>query len=229
MTQRAEILDVDLAAYSNGSRATKAAIVDGVIRSLATGFVYTSHSIPEQLLDDTYGHLAEFFALDTNRSFWGPNGSGDTQTRADLTSWLGSSTATWKIALGHHPYKSNGPHGNAGNYDCRDVPGLGCVAAPLFTDGRHVKSFMDAVVCGRADVYLSGHDHSLQWLTPTCNGTQLIVSGNGASATTVDAKNPNYFQTTELGFIYIELNGRTFTGTFFGQTGNVLFTRSFTK
>ncbi len=172
---------------------------------------------------------AEFFALDTNRSFWGPNGSGDTQTRADLTSWLGSSTATWKIALGHHPYKSNGPHGNAGNYDCRDVPGLGCVAAPLFTDGRHVKSFMDAVVCGRADVYLSGHDHSLQWLTPTCNGTQLIVSGNGASATTVDAKNPNYFQTTDLGFIYIELNGRTFTGTFFGQTGNVLFTRSFSK
>ena len=27
----------------------------------------------------------------------------------------------------------------------------------------------------------------------------------------------------------IELNGRTFTGTFFGQTGTVLFTRSFTK
>ena len=84
-------------------------------------------------------------------------------------------------------------------------------------------------VCGRADVYLSGHDHSLQWLTPTCNGTHLMVSGGGASATTNDTTNPVHYQTTDLGFLYVELNGRTFTGTFYGETGNVLFTRSFTK
>lgn len=171
---------------------------------------------------------AEFFALDTNRSFWGPNGSGDAQTRTDINAWLAASTATWKIALGHHPYKSNGPHGNAGNYDCREVLGQ-CVSLPLFTDGRHIKNFLETVVCGRADVYLSGHDHSLQWLTPTCNGTHLMVSGGGAAATTVDMKNPVHFQTTDLGFLYVELNGRTFTGTFYGETGNVLFTRSFTK
>lgn len=171
---------------------------------------------------------AEFFALDTNRSFWGPNGSGDTQTRADLNAWLAGSTATWKIALGHHPYKSNGPHGNAGNYDCQPILGQ-CVSLPLFTDGRHIKNFLETVVCGRADVYLSGHDHSLQWLTPTCNGTHLLVSGGGASSTTNDMKNPVHYQTTDLGFLYVEINGRTFTGTFYGETGNVLFTRSFTK
>ncbi|MBL8939904.1 MAG: metallophosphoesterase [Archangium sp.] len=175
----------------------------------------------------TQGH-AEFFALDTNRSFWGPNGTGDTQTRADINAWLGASTATWKIALGHHPYKSNGPHGNAGNYDCQQILGQ-CVSLPLFTDGRHIKNFLETIVCGRADVYLSGHDHSLQWLTPTCNGTHLMVSGGGASATTNDTTNPVHYQTTDLGFLYVELNGRTFTGTFYGETGNVLFTRSFTK
>jgi tartrate-resistant acid phosphatase type 5 len=173
------------------------------------------------------GH-AEFFALDTNRSFWGPLRGGDDLSRADISAWLASSTATWKIAVGHHPLMSNGPHGNAGHYDCREVLGT-CVAAPLFTDGRHVKSFMESVVCGRADVYLSGHDHSLQWLKPTCNGTQLFVSGAGASATSLTTTNPVYFQTAEPGFLYVELAGRTFTGTFYSQNGTMLFTRTFTK
>ena len=31
--------------------------------------------------------------------------------------WTAASTAPWKIALGHHPYPRNGPHGNAGSYD----------------------------------------------------------------------------------------------------------------
>jgi tartrate-resistant acid phosphatase type 5 len=175
----------------------------------------------------TQGH-AEFFALDTNRTFWG----NDTQTRADMTSWINGSTATWKIALGHHPYRSNGPHGNAGDYDRRCTTVLGqevCASPPGFVDGRHVKSFMESIVCGRADVYLAGHDHSAQWLVPTCNGTQLLVSGAGASATTVDMKNPVHFQTTDLGFFYIELNARTFTATYYDQTGTMRFTRSFTK
>jgi hypothetical protein len=175
----------------------------------------------------TQGH-AEFFGLDTNRTFWG----SDTQTRADMTSWINGSTATWKIALGHHPYRSNGPHGNAGDYDRRCTTVLGrevCASPPGFVDGRHVKSFMESIVCGRADVYLAGHDHSAQWLVPTCNGTQLLVSGAGASGTTVDLKNPVHFQTTDPGFFYIELNARTFTATYYDQAGTMRFTRSFTK
>ena len=31
--------------------------------------------------------------------------------------WAGGSTGTWRIAYGHHPYLSNGPHGNAGMYE----------------------------------------------------------------------------------------------------------------
>lgn len=57
------ILDVDLLGYENGSPAERAAVVDGVRRSLETGFVYTSHDIPEDVLDAAYGQLAQFFAL----------------------------------------------------------------------------------------------------------------------------------------------------------------------
>ncbi len=55
------ILDVDLVAFEKGGTATRNAVVDGVSRSLATGFVYTDHDISETLLDEAYGMLAEFF------------------------------------------------------------------------------------------------------------------------------------------------------------------------
>ncbi len=56
-----QILDVDLLAFENGNSAQRRAVVDGVVRSLATGFVYTSHDLSEDLLDTAYGMLREFF------------------------------------------------------------------------------------------------------------------------------------------------------------------------
>lgn len=60
-----QMLDVDLLAFERGGPAQRAAVVDGVRRSLATGFVYTSHDLSEDLLDTAYGMLAEFFAQPT--------------------------------------------------------------------------------------------------------------------------------------------------------------------
>ncbi len=56
-----EILDVDLLAFENGSADQRRAVVDGVTRSLATGFVYTSHDVSDDLLDTAYAMLREFF------------------------------------------------------------------------------------------------------------------------------------------------------------------------
>ncbi len=56
-----QILDVDLLDFEQGSDAQRAAVIDGVMNSLSTGFVYTSHDISEDLLDTAYGMLAEFF------------------------------------------------------------------------------------------------------------------------------------------------------------------------
>ena len=55
------ILDVDLLAFERGPGDARRAVIDGVRRSLATGFVYTSHDLSEDLLDTAYGMLREFF------------------------------------------------------------------------------------------------------------------------------------------------------------------------
>ena len=59
------ILDVDLLAFEQGSAEHRRAVVDGVRRSLATGFVYTTHDLSEDLLDTAYEMLARFFSLPT--------------------------------------------------------------------------------------------------------------------------------------------------------------------
>nr|MDP9334740.1 2-oxoglutarate and iron-dependent oxygenase domain-containing protein [Actinomycetota bacterium] len=58
-----EVLDVDLLAFERGSATQRRAVIDGVMRSLGTGFVFTSHDIPPDLMDDAYAMLAQFFAL----------------------------------------------------------------------------------------------------------------------------------------------------------------------
>jgi len=56
------ILDVDLLAFEKGDSGARRAVVDGVRRSLETGFVYTSSDLSDDLLDTAYAMLAEFFS-----------------------------------------------------------------------------------------------------------------------------------------------------------------------
>ena len=58
------ILDVDLLAFEQGTAAERAAVVDGTMQSLETGFVYTAHDVSNDLIDQAYEMLATFFALD---------------------------------------------------------------------------------------------------------------------------------------------------------------------
>ena len=166
---------------------------------------------------------AEFWGLDTNQVMTDPlNGNSDPQ-RNWLIAGTQASTATWKIAFGHHPYISNGDHGNAGSYE--NIEGFNLP----FVTGESVKEFMDAAVCGKIDVYFSGHDHSIQWLEPTC-GTEFIVSGAGSKAETTPGKNPVYFSVPDTeGFVWVELKDDSFTGVFYDQTGKELFSKTITK
>ena len=59
------ILDVDLLQFETGDSGARRAVVDGVMQSLATGFVYLEHDLSTDLLDRCYAMLDAFFALPT--------------------------------------------------------------------------------------------------------------------------------------------------------------------
>lgn len=179
---------------------------------------YTDHSekwtMPGNYYDFTVGP-AQFFALDTNAILWGfPE-----EQYAWLGDGLAASTSRWTVAFGHHPYLSNGPHGNAGQYDGRDDDPI--------DSGWIIKDFFDQAVCGQVNVYICGHDHSLQWMVGAC-GTEFLVSGAASSTTPPDeGDNPTYFYDRSYGFLWVEINGETFTGRYYDDDANLLFERSF--
>ena len=107
-----QILDVDLLAFERSTGAARRAVVDGVRRSLETGFVYTSHDLSEDMLDATYAMLRTFFELDqeTKQRFVAPGANGQTGYTGLLVETAASSDKPdWKemlnwsapIAAGH--------------------------------------------------------------------------------------------------------------------------------
>ena len=96
------ILDVDLLAFENSTGQRRRAVVDGVTRSLATGFVYTRHDLSEDLLDTAYGMLREFFALEpeVKQQFVAPGAHGQTGYTGLLVETAASSDKPdWKEML----------------------------------------------------------------------------------------------------------------------------------
>jgi isopenicillin N synthase-like dioxygenase len=74
------ILDVDLIAFEKGDSTKRKATIDGVMRSLCTGFVYAAHDLSETMLDEAYGMLKQFFELPTEQKarFHAPGTNGQT-------------------------------------------------------------------------------------------------------------------------------------------------------
>ena len=153
--------------------------------------------------------VVELFSLDTNAIVWG--------FFDDQLAWLQervpASTAPWTVAFGHHPYLSNGHHGNAGSYDGQSGNGIG--------DGEYVKEVFDQAICGKVDLYLCGHDHSRQWHENTCEGTELIVSGAGATTTSLEDRNPVRFEADTEGFLWVEMSATQFVGAFYNEWGEL--------
>ena len=115
-----DVLDVDLLAFEHGSGAQRRAVVDGVMRSLGTGFVFTSHDIPATLMDDAYSMLEQFFAQPVaEKNRWRvPESHGQTGYTGLLVETAASSEiADWKEMLNwgaevprHHPLRTRYPH-----------------------------------------------------------------------------------------------------------------------
>jgi len=101
------------------------------------------------------GGSALFLNLDTD-----PINNKDPTSPAQLEwadSVLGRASADWIVLAGHHPVASGGWHGSEGSVRTALLPLLG----------------------GRADLYLSGHNHDTE-LLETSVGTLQAVCGGGA-------------------------------------------------
>jgi hypothetical protein len=168
--------------------------------------------------------------FDTNSILWGNTENGDAEAwwptgRAEIAG------QPWQLAVGHHPYRSNGAHGNAGDYGDFDEFELPFDVPE--TKGTRVKEFFDAHVCGQFDMYISGHDHTRQWLDAHefCGDTELVVSGAGGKVKAFErADTPARWQDdAEVGFFYVEATADTLTGTFVDADGGTPFTYTLTR
>lgn len=115
-----EILDVDLLAFEAGSKVERAAVVDGVRRSLSNGFVYTAHDLSNEMLDEAYAMLADFFgrSLEEKQRYVVPGAHGQTgytgllvETAADAEYADWKEMINWASPLPEaHPLRSRYPN-----------------------------------------------------------------------------------------------------------------------
>jgi tartrate-resistant acid phosphatase type 5 len=171
-------------------------------------------------------------ALDTNSILWDNNMFGD-QRAWYPTALMEIADADWKFAAGHHPHRSNGQHGNAGNYEAPELFGIPIPNPLPIVGGGDMERFYDQVVCGTVDLLVTGHDHNRQWLDEPDElcGTEMIVSGAGAKTTPLqDRGNAVFYEDdTEAGFLFVEVVGKRLTARFYDQNGAMDFERTLTK
>ncbi|APS00748.1 metallophosphoesterase [Pajaroellobacter abortibovis] len=185
--------------------------------SFAMEYAQTS---PRWKLPNPYYHFkekeAEFFIIDTQTIIKG--WAQSQKQKEEVSNWIQASAAQWKIMAGHHPYKSNGPHGNAGK-------------ETLFgsNEGQRMREAFEDWICGKVDIYLAGHDHNLQWIKETCKGTQLIVSGAGSEATHLPGQNEVNFQSDKLGFVFIAIEDTQLKVEFINAQGETSYAQLLTK
>jgi tartrate-resistant acid phosphatase type 5 len=197
---------------------------------------YTDHSDKWEMPDTHYTIKREnlgIIVLDTNSILWSNTDHGD--QRAWYPTALAEIAGTdWKFAAGHHPYRSNGTHGNAGAYDAPELFGITLPNPLPIQNGNDLKAWFDDVVCGTVDIYIAGHDHERQWLNMPSElcGTEMIVSGAGAKLTELLENRGNAYHwqddTTE-GFFMFEITGKKLVGRAYDKNAVMNFERTLMK
>jgi tartrate-resistant acid phosphatase type 5 len=150
-----------------------------------------------------------FLVLDTTRLDAGQR-DAEREQDAMAKGALEGNSRRWVIALGHHPYASNGQNGDA---------------------RRPLARFLQARVCGKADVYLAAHDHNLQVLPPPpgCDSLQIISGGGGYQLYALPGGHPSLFQAQAFGFVYVTVEGDRLTLEMVGADGATLFRHELNK
>jgi hypothetical protein len=138
------------------------------IFALDTTLLLSAHDIPEALLDDDGREVASD-ELDDFERWMKPQ----TEIERDMVAWLdhalATSSADWKIVIGHHPLWSS--------------------AGSKFQQARALRRLLLPTLCRYADMYLAGHEHTLEVHLDKCDGAGIergaaplleVVSGAAA-------------------------------------------------
>lgn len=131
---------------------------------------------------------------------------------AEQTKWIAAQLAAerkskWLIAVAHHPFYSNGSHGD---------------------NGVLLREWGGMLISGKADAYVCGHDHDLQHLEFDFLPISLILCGGGGAKVrpmAVDKRGP--FSKSVYGFVHLSFSEDQVRVKFLDKAQNVLheFTR----
>lgn len=160
-------------------------------------------------------------ALDTN---WLKNHLDDSLGQGLLVQAAFAQLHPWRIAFGHHPYLSNGPHGNAGAWDNG--------GSDPVVNGKNFKDFFELHLLDQADLYLSGHDHDLQMLPPPNLSERpilVVAGGGGAGLTSLSSQNVTLFQQSTFGFAAVDYTSYQLHIRLFDGAGTLLYQKSLSK
>lgn len=162
---------------------------------------------------------AWFYALDLTRAATAKEPTPEEwDTMDELNETLDDARRPWRIVYSHFPLVANGKYGAAGDYS--GEAGRGAA----------LRALVETAVCPRADLYLAGHEHILEWLQPTetCPDTELVVSGAAGSARAVtrDEFESRFAAGDTLGFFWFEATETTLTGRAYDANGSLLYERT---
>lgn len=147
----------------------------------------------------------QFFAIDTNKR----------RLTVEQLAWLEvelkNSTAAWKVVYGHHPFKSDGEHG-----DDTYTRKVGDLLLPILK-------------AGGADVYLSGHDHDMQYLKPEGELYLFISGGGGKGHRALRSPHHRLWGRSTYGFTVLEAEQEKLSVQFVAAGGTRLCTIEITK
>jgi len=154
-----------------------------------------------------------FVMIDTNQILDEDDKTGAHKQIAWINDTLRQATSDvkWKIVVGHHPSYTVGPR-----IKNKDTLAIRAVLSRTFEEHK-------------VDVYLSGHEHSLQHLKPDGH-THQFVSGAGSELTPVTSGVPySRFESSENGFLYFSLDRNRLNTKAISRQGKVLYETELTK
>ncbi len=169
------------------------------------------YQITDRLADGT---PCDFFYIDTNPFISRYRGSKvriEGQDTAAQRAWLeralASSTAPWKIVVGHHPlYTAAGGK--------LDEPDLIAAIGPLLRDHK-------------VQAYINGHVHNLQHLK--VDGIDYITNGAGSKLEGAEAAQPGGVSFLQHGFMTVRMDADALDFAFIGDDGKPLYDASIAR